>query len=315
MNPRYDISLMVKVADMYYNGGLKQEEIAKELQISRSSISMILTEAREYGIVEINVRNPLLNNDELSRKFESLFKINRCYVIPTKIQDSEILTKLVGERMAHTFNEEIEDNNTVGIAWGRTCYEFMSSYNTTKKLTGINVLPLVGGSNRVSSRFQLNEMVRQFAEKVDGTPVFLHAPAYPPTIADKNLYMKSSSMKEIQEMWHSIDIALIGVGAPPTSYPSENQTDSEGAFNYEEPNIPIGDICARYYNSQGKFIKDEFYNRIIGISVEDLLKAKKVICGAAGTEKSQSIIAALKTNIIDIFICDEQTAKEVLKYV
>jgi len=303
MNPRYDISLMVKVAEMYYNENLKQEEIAKQLQISRSFISMILTEAREYGIVEINVRNPLMNNDELSQKFQSLFNIKKCFVIPTKIQDSEMLTKLVGDRMTYVFNEEVLDNNTVGIAWGRTCYEFMSSFKQSKKLSGVNIVPLVGASSRVSSRYQLNEMVRIFSQKINGIPTFIHAPALPPTIKDKNLYMKSTSMQEILDKWHNIDIALIGVGAPP-----------QGSTTFSE-NIPVGDICARYFDINGKFIEDEYSERIIGISVLDMMNSKTVIGAAAGPEKCPSILGSLKSNILDIFIIDEQTAKGVLELI
>ena len=55
---------------MYYIDGLKQEEIAKQVQISRSLISMILTEAKEVGIVEVNIRNPLLNNDFISSRLQ-----------------------------------------------------------------------------------------------------------------------------------------------------------------------------------------------------------------------------------------------------
>ena len=62
-----DLQLMVSVARMYYQQGLKQEEIAKRVKVSRASISLILAEARRSGIVEITIRNPLEDNAELSR--------------------------------------------------------------------------------------------------------------------------------------------------------------------------------------------------------------------------------------------------------
>ena len=52
-----DLQLMVSVARMYYQQGLKQEEIAKRVKVSRASISLILAEARRSGIVEITIRN------------------------------------------------------------------------------------------------------------------------------------------------------------------------------------------------------------------------------------------------------------------
>ena len=315
MNPRYDIYLMVKVAEMYYSNGLKQEEIARELEISRSSISMILTEAKEYGIVEINIRNPLVNNDELSNQFETMFNIPKCIILPTKIQDSNMLTKLVAQRSISVFNEEIHDNLKVGIAWGRTTFEFMDSYKPIEKLTGVTVIPLVGGSNRASNKYQLNETVRIFSEKIKGTPNFIHAPAITSSLQDKNLYMKSTIMQEIVEKWKSLDIAVISVGALSANAITINAgfVDGNKALINEESAGAVGDICARLFDINGNFIKDEYYEKIIGATETDLLNAKKVICIAAGLEKKTALIGALHTGIIDIFVSDEQTAKEVLK--
>src|SRR5690554_5431542 len=98
MITKYDMELMVKVAQMYYVENMKQEKIAKQLQISRSLISMILAEAREVGIVEINVRNPLSNNSELAKEIKSLFELKDCIIVPTAVQDVRTLRKLVAQR-------------------------------------------------------------------------------------------------------------------------------------------------------------------------------------------------------------------------
>jgi DNA-binding transcriptional regulator LsrR (DeoR family) len=58
---------------------------------------------------------------------------------------------------------------------------------------------------------------------------------------------------------------------------------------------------------------DSSYDRIISIPVDDLRKSKKVIAIASGTEKVNSILGALRTDTIDIFVTDEQTAKGVIK--
>jgi len=319
MNSRYDIPLMVRIAQMYYIDGLKQEEIGEKLNISRSSVSMILTEAKEHGIVEVKyfIRNPLLNHEELSNKFESLFDIDKCIIIPSTTHDSAIMTKLAAERAAEELNENIEKNDVVGIAWGSTCYEFMSAYRAKKDLKNVSVVPLIGGSDRPSYKYQLNEMVRNFAEKVNGTPTFIYAPAMPDSFEDKNLYMKSSSMQSVVLKWQNINIAVISVGAPPDSpesKPGGDLNSQERKLMYEEDKTrPVGDICARHFNIFGEFIRDKYYERVIGIPIEDLRHVKKIICAAAGLHKTFSIIGALRTNMIHTFITDEQTARSVLK--
>ena len=64
-----ELELLLKVAQLYYEQGLTQNEIAKKLFISRSNISRLLTQAREAGIVEIKVHYPF----ERKRRIEVEF--------------------------------------------------------------------------------------------------------------------------------------------------------------------------------------------------------------------------------------------------
>jgi len=315
MDTKFDVSLMVKVAQMYYERGLKQEEIARELQISRSLISMILTEAKEVGIVEINIRNPQLNNDELSREFEKKFGLRQCVIVPTAIQDINTLRKLVAQRAVGIFNQEIKDQYNVGISWGRTCYEFITNYTPEMGLKDVAIVPLIGGSNQTACYYQVNEMIRLFAEKINGTPYFIHAPSINSTIEEKEFFLRSSTMQPILEKWGSMDVIIAGIGALPDFANIERETyigESE-VYKYIEKSEAVGDICARYFNIKGEFVIGDYFDRIIGIPLEGLRKAKTTIGVAGGVEKVNSILGALRTNAFDVFVTDEQTAKAVLK--
>jgi deoxyribonucleoside regulator len=315
LEAKYDVQLMVKVAQMYFIDGLKQEDIAKQLQISRSLISMILTEAKEVGIVEINVRNPMLNNDELAGEIESMFNLKKCIIVPTAVQDTGTLRKLVAQRAVDVFNEEIGNRNTVGLAWGRTCYEFVSYYKPGKIFKDVNIVPLIGGSNQTAPYFQLNEMVRLFTEKINGSPFFLHAPALTASPEEQELFMKSPSMQVILEKWANLDIIICGIGTLPDPVNTDREiyTGENEIYTQLGKNEVIGDICAKYFNIQGDFVKAENSHRIISIPLEQLRIAKKIICVASGTEKDQSVLGALRTDIVDVFVSDEQTAKAVLR--
>lgn len=315
MDSRYDISLMVKVAHMYHEDGMKQDEIAGKLQISRALVSMILTEARDVGIVEINIRNPLVNNEILSDELIKLFGLKECVVIPTSLQDTHTLRKLVAERAVEIFNRELDNRNTVGITWGRTCYQFVSAFNLNKEVKDTNVVTLIGGSNQKEKYYQLNEMVRTLAEKMKGSPHFLHAPALASSIDEKEVYLNCASMQTIMERWKKIDIVITGIGTLPIESSSERETyigENEVKKNHGD-NEAVGDICARYFKINGEFIKDTFYDRVIGISIEDVRNAKTVIGIATGADKTHSILGALRTQVLDVFITDEQTAKAVIK--
>ena len=308
-----DLELMVSVARMYYQRGLKQEEIARRVKVSRASVSLLLAEARRRGIVEITIRNPLQDNAELSRKLAAEFGLQRCVVAPTSIRETDILIDLTASRAAEIFDEEAKSGDTVGIAWGRTCYAFMDRYTTRGFLHGMQVIPMIGGSNRNMARYQLNEMVRSFAEKLQATPSFIHAPALAASREDYELYMGSSSMRAAIEMWSKIDIAVVSVGAPPVSQEFDGSRVLRPRRVTMAPDaIPIGDICARYFDVRGRFVEDELSGRIIGISVESLRRIPKILCVVGGLEKAYSLLGALKTGLITILVTDETTATAVL---
>jgi deoxyribonucleoside regulator len=314
VNTRYDPQLLFNVSKMYFLDGKKQEEIAKEVKVSRSSISLILSEAKEAGIVEITVHNPHSNNTELSATICTAFGIRECFVIPTALTDSDLVTQLVAERAVSVFNAALKDTSCVGIAWGRTCYHFMNAYHSERHPLDVHVFPLLGGTNRYQRRFHLNEMVRDFSEKIPATPHFIHAPVLAETVEDYDLYMRSSSLKAIVESWKHIDIAVISVGSPPEA---ANRTRLNTIPGHDFSGLHIsqdaaGDICGRYFTEKGSFIEDDIAGRSISISPKSLKEADTVLCVVAGLEKGTSIIGALKTGLIDILIIDEKTAEAVL---
>jgi len=307
-----DLELMVSVARMYYQRGLKQEEIARRVKVSRASVSLLLAEARRRGIVEITIRNPLEDHAELSRKLAAEFGLQRCVVAPTSIRETDILIDLTASRAAEIFDEEARSGDTVGIAWGRTCYSFMDRYQARGFLHGMQVLPMIGGSNRNLARYQLNEMVRSFAEKLQATPSFIHAPALAASREDYDLYMGSSSMRTVRETWSRIDLAVVSVGSPPVSQEFDGSRVLPRRATTAPDALPIGDICARYFDVRGRFVDDELSGRIIGISVESLRRIPKILCVVGGLEKAYSLLGALKTGLITILVTDETTATAVL---
>ncbi len=314
MKARYDIQLMVQASKMYFINGLTQEQIAQQLGISRSSVSMMLSEAKDFGIVEISIKDPKNNVQDIADQFISRFSLKGCLVIPTAIDDVRILTRVVASQGADFAEDILRSHSTVGIAWGTTCYEFMLSFTNRNKLSDVNVVPMIGGTSRIASEYQLNEMVRMFAEKLHGTPSFIYAPAIAETIADHELYMQSTSMKSILEKWNTMDAAIVSAGAPPEFYDNRMVIDIAQKQQYEtSENRVIGDICARRFNLKGEFIQNDYSARIMGIDEASLRRIENVICIAAGKHKILSIIGALRTNVINYFVTDENTARSVLE--
>ena len=56
---------MVEIAKMYYEEELTQNEIAKRLGVSRPLVSKMLADAKEAGIVTIQIHSPFVSNEFL----------------------------------------------------------------------------------------------------------------------------------------------------------------------------------------------------------------------------------------------------------
>ena len=114
------ISQALKVATLYYRDGYNQQDIATELNISRATVSRLLQFGRDQGLVTVKINNPLAPlqqlESELLAKYPTLKKI---IIVPGKKDPLEE----VGVAGAHYLEEIVQDNDIIGLGWGRTVYQ------------------------------------------------------------------------------------------------------------------------------------------------------------------------------------------------
>ncbi len=67
---------------MYYEENLTQSEIAKkQLDVSRALICRLLNEARNYGIVTIQIHSPEEDSSLLKNQLKNSFKIEDVFIV------------------------------------------------------------------------------------------------------------------------------------------------------------------------------------------------------------------------------------------
>lgn len=313
-----DIQKLVEIAKMYHTQGLTQEKIAKIFGISRSAVSMYLTEARANGIVQVQIKDPSVNNAALAEEFEKKFGLRRCIVVPNGSHNDEVLRRVVASQAARFAADMFTSHSSVGVAWGNTCYSFMRAFPEDTELCDVCVVPMVGASPLLTQEYQLNESIRLFADKLRGFPMFIYTPGIVDTIEDRRRIVESTFMQPILDRWQNMDYAILGIGR--TQERDElRQFRCGGANKLEEiskcPDIVVGDLCARQFNIRGEFAECDFNNKLIGVDGKILKATKNVIAIAVGSGKTFAIIGALRTGLIHYFIIDENTAIQVLELI
>ena len=310
-----DIQKLVEIAKMYHHQGLTQEKIANVFGISRSAVSMYLAEAKNSGIVQIQIKDPSINNNELAERFKKEFGLRHCIVVPNGSHNDEVLLRIVNSQAARFAESLFTSHSSVGIAWGHTCYDFMQSFSKDTDLCDISVVPMVGASPLLTQEYQLNESLRMFANKLRGYPLFIYAPGFVDTLEDKKRIIESTFMQPILDRWQNMDYAVLGIGRLQErdelrQFRCGGQNMLEEIGKYSD--LVVGDICARRFNIKGEFIENDYNNKIIGVDGKILKATKNVIGIAVGSNKVFAIIGALRTGVIHYFVIDENTAKQAL---
>ncbi|MCB0135012.1 MAG: helix-turn-helix domain-containing protein, partial [Caldilineaceae bacterium] len=123
--------LLVTVASLYYELNQNQQEIADRLEISRSSVSRLIKEARDLGIVEIRIHRPIHRDYLLEQALLEHFKLQDAYVLRTSNDQHEgELLAAVGRLGAIYLQRAIENmppRTCIGIAWGTGVHAAVSA--------------------------------------------------------------------------------------------------------------------------------------------------------------------------------------------
>src|SRR6187402_3164475 len=112
-----DELLAVRVAELYYDDNKTQDEIGGLLGISRWKAGRLLTQARESGIVRIEIVHPRARRLGLERELCTRFGLNDAVIVPDGENSS---ASRVAQAAADYLTGLRPVPRVLGVSWGRT---------------------------------------------------------------------------------------------------------------------------------------------------------------------------------------------------
>src|SRR5690606_16352540 len=109
--------LMVRAAELYYDDNKTQDEIGALLGITRWKVGRLLTQARQTGIVRIDIVHPRARRLGLERDLCAQFGLKDAVVIPAA--DAEDLNANVARAAADYLTALRPVPRTRRVSWGR----------------------------------------------------------------------------------------------------------------------------------------------------------------------------------------------------
>lgn len=311
MPAKRDQELLVEVARLYYADGLDQGQIGKRLGLSRSSVSRILSSARETGIVQVRIAGEevVTRNRALEETLISEFRLRR--VLVGAAQRWADGSSTVGRLAASLFDMEAPKVKQVGLSWGQTVRRFVESVPTMLLGSETVLTPLVGGMPTVDTGPSGDQVTAILTQKCGILADRFDAPAIVESSVTWDAMMSESSVKNALARAARTDLAFVGVG----SYGVETSRKIVDAMHLSSDELrlleaahPAGDICGRFFTVEGDVIGSPVANRVIGITIEKLKQVGFVVAMAAGEQKASGVLGALRTGAVDALIVDESLA-------
>lgn len=310
-----DVSLIVAVARLYYEQDMSQSAIGTELNLSRSNVSRILTQARERGVVEIVIHDPEgppVRLPELEERIAELFALREVHVVgATRASGGEATAREGAAVIAH----RLPGVRSIGVSWGRAVQSVIARLEPQQLRPVPEVLPLVGGLSALDQLESGESVLRALASKVGARPHTLYAPAILESVETVRTLRTESTIASVLEAAARVELALVGIGSVGVaSAPHIVQRMGLSAQEREQLDAqePVGDICARLVDATGSPIGPPASERVLAVTLEELRTIPEVVGVASGVEKAPGVCGVLRSGALDTAVLDEHLAREVL---
>jgi DNA-binding transcriptional regulator LsrR (DeoR family) len=309
---KQDKRILVKIAQMYYEEGATQSEIAEKIGISRSLVSKLLTKARDEGIVEIIIHDEHIHQfRNLERKIERLYDLRE--VVCVESVGKEASKKQLGEAASEYLHRVIRDGQIIGMSSGTTLNEVAKAINSVQLYPTATVVPLVGGMGNERVDIHSNSIVSKVGNAFQSKYELLHVPVMVDTKEAREVLIRQPSIRSIFQLAEQSHIAIVGIGGRPEDSTMVKSYMGSDHLQITTDHEIVGDICYNFINKFGKPVKNAWNDRVIAIELEKLKTIPLIIGVASGLEKVQAIIAALEGSLIHVLITDEATGNALIE--
>lgn len=304
--PEFGGDPIVWAAWLYYEERMTQEEVADQLGVSRASVVNFLQEARDRGVVTIAVASEHLQSVRIARELARRFDLAHCVVVPDdggRLPDYE----RIGRAGARYLTEILEPDEVLGVSWGRTVLALSNALGQIR-LPHVSVVQIVGSAIGTED-FSPELCTSNIANRIGARCINLHAPGIVSRPEIKALFMREPSLVQQFDLIRGCTKVLFGVTGvdKASTVISSGYMTPERIEPYREGGA-VGMLLGRFLDAAGRPVLGSLDERIIGLTLDEMLTIPERICVAGAPNKVEAIRATLIGGYATVLITDEATA-------
>lgn len=311
MDSKKQIKQAVTISRLYYLDGVTQSQIAKQLNLSRPTVSRALQYARENHIVNIQITDPLTDLAGLSQQLKEKYQLKDA-IIATPTGDSTAATlDALGQATATYLPQVVKDNDVLGISWGRTL-DAVARHLQPSERQNIQIAYLKGTVANSTHNNYVVEVTRRFNECFHTQAQILPLPVIFENKQVKEMVEQDRFIKDILNTIAQTTVAIFTVG---TTDPDATLFNLGYLTPTEIDNLEhhaVGDIISQFVDQEGKVVNQDLTARTMAMPIAHLHDVRDAILVAGGIKKLPAIRAALAGHYATTLVTDSEVAQQLL---
>jgi deoxyribonucleoside regulator len=305
---------LAHVAEMHYRERLDQKEIATRIHASRSTVSRMLRDAFELGIVEVTIRHPFPRDTQLERELVERFRLKEAWVLgraSVTTDDDKLAFGALGARCIESL---LRDGSSLAICWGRATKLVVENLQPAVGKR-VHLIQMIGSMGTSDSQSDGVELTRLAARLLRGSYELLNAPLVVDDAEFARSLLRQSAIEKVLTAAENADCALVGLGTlDPTSsavHGAGFMTDAE--LEQARALGAVGDVSGILIDAYGRRVTSDFSARVISLPLERLKRIRNVVGVACGEQKVPIIRAAALGGHIRTLVTDRAAAQRILE--
>ncbi|MFC4016225.1 sugar-binding transcriptional regulator [Nonomuraea purpurea] len=306
------LRLLVRVARMYHEQGIRQPAIAAELNISQPRVSRLLREAVKRGIVRTVVVLPKSVHTELEERLRHRYGLRDVVVVDTQESTQNVLPALASAAVDY-FDATFAGGDVIGISsWSETLLATVERMQPKTSQVADRVMQLVGGVGSPEAQVHATRLVSRLADLTRARPIFVPSPGVVGNASIRDALLQDSAIRGVMSQWNDLTVVLVGIGSLEPSPLLLSSGNAVSQADQEELRAlgAVGDVCLHFFDAAGRLVDSGFDQRVVGIDVDAFRSVRRRVGVAGGLRKVSAIKAAVKGGWINILITDLQVAQQ-----
>lgn len=303
-----------RAAWLYYHEDLTQGEIARELAVSRSTVTRLLQRAKTEGLVQVSL-NVTAGTFQAERRLESAYRLEKVRIVPST-SSSAMQKRWLGLVAGELMVPMVAENGILAVSWGTTMRAMVDTLAGQNPVPGAQVVAIVGGLHNATVGSGSNEIANRLGQYFGATVRPLLAPIYVQDEATALGLANDPGIRDALDLAGNASVVVYSLGAmdDATTMFELGHIDVRQKV-FLERHGAVGDIACRWIDGNGKAVELPPSINPIGLSLDGLRQIPRRLAVAGGDSKKEIVLAGLRGGFATVLVTDERTADYLLRQV